>query len=130
MRVPFVAKNNRSPTCNDSRLAGTDVPTFTCCRDVRGSSTPCCRNTYCTKPEQSNPLGVSPPQTYLVPTYSSAVASTRPAVAELLRREVAVLPRSSSHHSSLPRELTLAATAMPATVARSMGRPSEKSTLI
>jgi hypothetical protein len=49
---------------------------------VRGREIPCFANTYLVNPEQSNPVsGVFPPHTYGTPTYRSAVASTRAAVA-------------------------------------------------
>jgi hypothetical protein len=42
------------------------------------------RNTYDVNPEQSNPLGVDPPQTYGTPKYCLAVAITLVAVAEFV----------------------------------------------
>lgn len=73
----------RSPGRSAPKSAATADPARTCSRDVRGSVTPYFANTYFVNPEQSNPwLGVLPPQTYLVPTYASAVRSTRDAAAD------------------------------------------------
>ena len=40
--------------------------------DLAGSASPCCANTHCTKPLQSNPDGSLPPLTYGVPRRESA----------------------------------------------------------
>src|SRR4051812_46672621 len=58
-------------------LRFTSKPEPAICREVRGRSTPSCRYTYCTKPEQSNPCGVDPPQTYGTPMYRSPSGMTR-----------------------------------------------------
>src|SRR5262245_48845325 len=72
----------RSPGRSSLKSAGMARPARACSRDVRGMEMWYFANTYFVKPEQSNPsLGVLPPQTYLVPTYASAVRSTRAASA-------------------------------------------------
>src|SRR5262245_17608080 len=66
-----VVKKTRSP--GDSVVVSTCVPTRNCRRTSRGTDTPCCAKTYCTKPLQSKPVGVSPPSRYGAPLSASAV---------------------------------------------------------
>src|SRR5690349_10140654 len=85
MLDPSSANITRSPGASALNRAGMYDPTCACCRDVRGSFTPCFAKTYCTNPEQSNPVfGDVPPQRYGVPMYRSAVGITRRALDPLL----------------------------------------------
>src|SRR3954452_24117540 len=45
-----------------------------------GTETPIWANAYETRPEQSKPLGLAPPQTYLTPRYCIAMPATPPCV--------------------------------------------------
>src|SRR5689334_8356133 len=79
---PGSANIIRSPGRRARKSAATPLPARTCSRAVRGSVMPYFANTYFVKPEQSNPLGVLPPQTYGTPTYASAVCRTREAAVD------------------------------------------------
>ena len=73
---------------------------------MRGSETPTCANTYCTKPEQSKPDGLAPPETYGVPMYLNASATT----AEVFRSGVRALDRGQTEASlalGMSRSLTM-----------------------
>src|SRR6478672_7219194 len=77
---PRSANITRSPGRRDLQSRDRPTPTFACWRDVRGSFTALRAKTYCTKPEQSNPVtGDVPPYRYGVPRYRSAVGMTRAA---------------------------------------------------
>src|SRR5215213_1543456 len=83
MASPGSANSMRSPGRSARKSGGIAVPARTCSREVRGSVTLYFAKTYFVNPEQSNPSrGVLPPHTYLVPTYASAVRSTREAAAD------------------------------------------------
>src|SRR4249919_1735274 len=60
-------------------FAETAVPEFACWYETRGRLIPTFRKTYCTNPEQSNPDGVDPPQTYGVPWKDCASRTILPA---------------------------------------------------
>jgi hypothetical protein len=66
-----VVKNTKSP--GSSADGSTDCPTWNCCRASRGIATPCCSNTYFTRPLQSKPAGSTPPFRYGAPRSDSAV---------------------------------------------------------
>lgn len=51
------------------------MPTLYISNEVRGKEMPDALNTYPTKPEQSNPLGVVPPQRYGTPIKPLALLS-------------------------------------------------------
>src|SRR4051812_14465865 len=82
MASPGSAKSTMSPGRMELKSTATPWPARACSREVRGSWMPCLAKTHLVNPEQSKPLcGVLPPHVYGVPTYSSAVLSTRVAVA-------------------------------------------------
>src|SRR5918911_2975337 len=70
------AKNTRSPGW--SWLIETGVPIPYCAYELCGSETPICAKAYMTSPEQSNPRGDAPPQTYGTPRYRIATPTTPP----------------------------------------------------
>src|SRR5881392_2755325 len=49
-----------------------------CAYELCGRERPICANTYETRPEQSNPRGLEPPQTYGTPRYCIAIPTTPP----------------------------------------------------
>src|SRR5947207_12940151 len=69
-------KKTRSPGC--SWLRPTGVPMLNIAYELCGSETPICAKTYITSPEQSNPRGDDPPQTYGTPRYCIAIPTTPP----------------------------------------------------
>src|SRR5205809_1046360 len=69
-------KKTRSPGC--SWLSETGAPMPYMAYELCGSETPIWAKTYITKPEQSNPRGVEPPQTYGTPRYCIAIPTTPP----------------------------------------------------
>src|SRR5215211_8811210 len=73
---PRLSKATMSPGCIWLRETGAPSPYWraTPC----GSETPTCAKPYITKPEQSKPLGDSPPQTYGTPRYCIAIETTSP----------------------------------------------------
>src|SRR5680860_1804617 len=84
-------KKTRSPGRRSSRATGTPTPNRA--RLAWGSDTPSCAKEYLTRPEQSKPLGDSPPHTYRTPTYCIATPTTGLPRAEAgtLREGAAVL---------------------------------------
>src|SRR6478735_11960225 len=74
---PRPSKNTRSPAWRSSREAGTPTELY-CIAALCGNEIPTCAYTYITKPEQSKPPGLAPPQTYGVPRYCIAIPTTPP----------------------------------------------------
>src|SRR3954471_16848273 len=71
-------KKTRSPGLAWAALTALPACAWSC--ETRGRLTPNFLYTYCTKPEQSKPLGLAPPHTYLTPRYFFASAITFAAV--------------------------------------------------
>src|SRR3954470_10085228 len=75
---PSPSKKTRSPGCSWSR--DTAEPIAYSAYVECGTETPIWANAYETRPEQSKPLGLPPPQTYLTPRYCIAIPATPPCV--------------------------------------------------
>src|SRR5919204_5045970 len=75
---PRPSKKTRSP--GSSWSFETDTPMPYCAYDECGSETPTCANDHATSPEQSNPPGAEPAQTYGVPSCDIATPTTPPCV--------------------------------------------------
>src|SRR5687768_6760386 len=88
----------RSPGRSPDQTGRRRWPDDAISRDVRGRRVPCFANTYCTNPEQSNPVfGDVPPHRYGTPRYRSAVGSTRAADPDAERS-----PRPRAARSATP----------------------------
>ena len=70
--IPDFPNITKSPAC---KLV-TDFPLLYCAAAVLFKLTPKCLYTYCVNPEQSNPLGLVPPYTYLHPKNCFAYDTT------------------------------------------------------
>src|SRR3954452_10436826 len=72
---PRPSKKTRSPGWRS--LRGTAEPMPYWAYELCGRPTPAAANAYITRPEQSNPDGLAPPQRYGTPRYCIATATAR-----------------------------------------------------
>src|SRR3954451_24212672 len=107
-------KKTRSPGLASAAVTALPACAWSC--ETRGRLTPNFLYTYCVRPEQSKPLGLSPPQMYLTPRYFLASAITFAAVvpepADLLPLVPEVFSAATTLGSS-PRASAAAAASPP-----------------
>src|SRR3954468_2209275 len=107
-------KKTRSPGLASAAVTALPACAWSC--ETRGRLTPNFLYTYCVRPEQAKPGGLSPPQTYLTPRYFLASAINFAAVVPELAAALPLVPEGFSAATTLgssPRASAAAAASPP-----------------